>query len=420
MGRLTTLVLSCIISIFFLTSSVPLVSAQAKVEPIVIGVPSSLKLLESAEGHKAIILAAEEINAKGGVKVGNVKRPFKVEAIETRDGEPGVPIADAMLAIEKLFLEKKPHVLALGPFRSEVLLAAMDLYAQYKMPGINVAMTPKFVEKYKQDPQKYRHSFRMMDAKYVVGYLTSVMEKLNKDFGFTKVYIVVQDVLWSTAIGNGMQGWFQKNKWDVKGYDKYPTGASDFSTTLIKAKQSGAQVILPIFDMSTSGILVQQWKDMRVPALMAGFISPLMGSKAWTTFGDKIEGVINVVFQAGNIPLKKYPPSTKFYEAYTKRWGEQQSGHMPSECYDSVYILAAAIERAGSLDPEKLVKEIEKTDMAGSIGRIRFEDHQFIFGNDPKTSAIAVVYQWKKGGKRVPVYPDSIAEEKIEKPSWMK
>ena len=93
---------------------------------------------------------------------------------------------------------------------------------------------------------------------------------------------------------------------------------------------------------------------------------------------------------------------------------------MPSESYDSVYALVAAIERAGSLDSDKVVKEIEKTDMAGSIGRIKFQDHQFIFGDDPKTSAIAVVYQWKKGGKRVPVYPDSVAEDKIEKPSWMK
>ena len=420
MEKHSSLVLACIISVLFLTLPVPFAGAQTKGDPIVIGVPSSLKLLESAEGHKAIILAAEEINAKGGVKVGNVRRPLKVEAIETRDGEPGVPIADAMLAIEKLFLEKKPHAVVMGPFRSEVLLAGMELYAQYKMPSINVAMTPKFVEKYSQNPEKYKYCFRMMDAKYVVGYLTKIMEKLNKDFGFTKVYIVVQDVLWSTSIGTGMQGWFQKNKWEVLGHDKYPTGASDFSTTMIKAKQSGAQVILPIFDMSTSGILVQQWKDMKVPALMAGFISPLMGSKAWSTFGDKIEGVINIVFQAGNIPLKKYAPSTKFYEAYTKRWGEQQSGHMPSESYDSVYALVAAIERAGSLDSDKVVKEIEKTDMAGSIGRIKFQDHQFIFGDDPKTSAIAVVYQWKKGGKRVPVYPDSVAEDKIEKPSWMK
>jgi branched-chain amino acid transport system substrate-binding protein len=43
----------------------------------------------------------------------------------------------------------------------------------------------------------------------------------------------------------------------------------------MKAKAKGAQVILPIFDMPQSGTLVKQWNSMRIPSLLAGFISPL-------------------------------------------------------------------------------------------------------------------------------------------------
>ena len=249
----------------------------AEADPIVIGVPSSLKTLEASEGLKAIILAAEEINAAGGVKVGDKKRPLKIESIDTRGGEPGVPISDALMAIEKLFMGKKPDAVVLGPFRSEVLLAAMDLYSKYKMVGINVAMTPKFVQKYKSDTEKYQYCFRMLNAKYVVGYLMKTMARLKKDHGFSKVYIIVQDVLWANAIGKGMKKWFEKTGWEVAGLDAYPTGANDFSASLIKAKKSGAQVLMPIFDMASSGVLALQWKDMRVPALPVGFISPLMG-----------------------------------------------------------------------------------------------------------------------------------------------
>jgi len=39
--------------------------------------------------RKGIKLAAEEINAQGGVNVGGKKRPFQVEVIDTRDLEPG-------------------------------------------------------------------------------------------------------------------------------------------------------------------------------------------------------------------------------------------------------------------------------------------------------------------------------------------
>ncbi len=389
-------------------------------DPIIIGVPSSLHMLEAAEGLKAIKMAVEEINAKGGVRIGTQMRPFKVEAIDTRGGEPGVPISDALLSIEKLFLEKKPHAVVLGPFRSEVLLAAMDLYAKYEMVSLNVAMTPKFVSKYNENPEKYKYCFRMLDARNVVGYLISVMQKLSADYGLSKVYLVNQDVLWANAIGGGMKKWFEKNNWEVTGHDAYPTGATDFSTSLIKAKKAGAQVLLPIFDMSSSGILAIQWSEMRVPALPVGFISPLMGSEAAGTFGDSINGVVNIIFQGGNIPLQNYPPASKFYQAYKKRWGKElQSGHMPSEAYDSVYVLAEAIEKAGSLDKDRLIKALEETDYQGSIGRIRMQDHQYVFGKDPAENAILVVYQWKDG-KRVPVYPDSIAEGPIDMPSWAK
>lgn len=93
---------------------------------------------------------------------------------------------------------------------------------------------------------------------------------------------------------------------------------------------------------------------------------------------------------------------------------------MPSEAYDSVYVLAKAIEKAGSLDKDRLIAALEEVDHQGSIGRIRMKDHQYVFGENPAENSILVVYQWKKGGKRVPVFPESIAEGPIEKPEWMK
>lgn len=394
----------------------PSAAAPAKGAPIVIGVPSSFKSIEAAEGLKAITLAVEEINAKGGVKIGSEMRPLKVESIETRDMEPGVQTAEALLAIEKLILEKKPNVIIQGPTRSEVLLAAMDIFAQYKIPSINNAVASKFVEVYKSNPDKYRHCYRMFDGKYVVQYLGKTVDKIGSN---KKAYIVVQDAIWAVGIANGMSNWFKANGWQVTGFDKYPTGASDFSSTLIKVKQSGAQVIFAIFDMPQSGVLVQQWKDMKVPAVFAGFISPLMGEKAWKTFGPKIEGVMNVAFDGGTLPLAKYPPAKQFYDAYVKKWKEMQTGHKPAVSYDAVYAMKAAIEKAGSLDPDKIAKALETVSITGCTGKIHFVDHQYMFGNDPNVDAISAVFQWKKG-KRVPVYPESIAEGTIEKPEWMK
>jgi branched-chain amino acid transport system substrate-binding protein len=390
---------------------------------ITLGIPTSLKLIEGYEGNKAAQLAVEEINAKGGVKVGNQKMLLKLEALDIRDGEPGVPVSEALLGIEKLILDKKIYAAIVGNFRSEALLAAMDIYSKYKVINIGtIAMTPKFQEKIMSDKEKYKYSFRSaLDSRYASGYVQSYMNFLNKMFGYNKVYIATQDVLWATGIGSLMEKWFKDNGWAVVGFDKYPVGATDFSAGLIKVKSTGAQVIMAIFDMPTSGILVKQWKSMKVPALLTGYISPITGSKAWKTFGQDIEGVLETVWEIGYFPIKAYPPTVKFSAAYAKRWKEDiQSGHGAAPAYDTVYILANAIEKAGTLDPDKVVKAIEETDMPGVVGRIKFDNsHQLIFGNDPKTTACGGVFQWRKG-KMVLVWPESVASGKIEKPSWMK
>jgi branched-chain amino acid transport system substrate-binding protein len=397
--------------------------AYAQQQYIAIGVPTSLKLLEGYEANRAAQVAVEEINAKGGVKVGKGKRLLKIESLDIRDGEPGVPVSEALLGIEKLILDKKVYATVAGNFRSEALLAAMDIYSKYKIINIGtIAMTPKFQEKILSDKEKYKYSFRhCLDSKYLAGYIQGLMSHIGKQFGFKKVFIATQDVLWAAGTGQLMEKWFKDNGWTVVDFERYPTGATDFSPGLLKAKAGGSQVILAIFDMPTSGILVKQWESMKIPALMTGFISPLMGSRGWQTFGSQIEGSINVAFELGHLPVKAYPASTRFYDAYKKKWKEElQSGHGVGPAYDAVYVLAAAIEKAGSLDPDKVAQNVEATDMSGAVGRIRYDaGHQLIFGNDPKTAASAAAFQWRKGN-RVIVYPEAIADDKIQKPAWMK
>ena len=126
-------------------------------QPIVLGVPTSLKLIEGYEVHRAAQLAVEEINAKGGVKVGNQKHLLKIESLDIRDGEPGVPVSEALLGIEKLILDKKIYATVVGNFRSEALLAAMDIYSKYKIVNVGtIPITPNFQAKALSDKEKYK------------------------------------------------------------------------------------------------------------------------------------------------------------------------------------------------------------------------------------------------------------------------
>jgi branched-chain amino acid transport system substrate-binding protein len=233
-----------------------------------------------------------------------------------------------------------------------------------------------------------------------------------------------QDVAWARGGAGAMKKmYFDKAGWEVTGMEAYPTGTTDFSSGLMKARASGAHVIMPIFDMPQSGILVKQWKSMKVPALMFGFISPLAGSKAWKTFDGKIGGGMNCIFEIGNsIASPKVPKSVAFFNKYKETYGTQiQSGHGVSPAYESVYILAEALERAGSLNPDAIVAELKRTDRNGILGRVRFsESNQAIYGVNPQAEAVGAVIQWTEDGKRKIVFPQMLATGKIDLPKGLK
>jgi branched-chain amino acid transport system substrate-binding protein len=392
-SKILVIGLLLVVSVIWVAPDAPVIAA----EPIVIGVPTSLGFLEGKESHKAVQLAVGEINRKGGVNVGGVKRPFKVVAADLRDAAAGVPVPEALLGLEKLILEKKPVAIVVGPFRSEAI---------------------------KADPEKYKYVFRVsLNVIYWVKLLAGTNATLKKDFGFDKVYIMNQDVAWARGTAGGMaKKVYPKLGMEVVGHDQFPTGFSDFSSALMKAKVKGAGVLFTCFDMPESGVLVKQWKSIKVPGLIVGFISPMAGEAAWKTFNGKIGGLMNAVFELGNIPSEKYAPAKNFYNKYKNAYGKGiQSGHGPAPSYETVYILKEAIERAGSLDPDAIVAEIEKTDRRGVMGRIRFDEgHQVIYGTDPAETAVGAFFQWTDGGKRKIVYPKSVAEGDIFLPSWVK
>lgn len=178
-------------------------------DPIVIGVPTPLGSINGRGNWISIQMAVDEINAKGGVKVGKTTHSLKAYAIDTRDHEPGIPVHDALNAIEKIILERKPHALLSGAFRSEVLLSSLDLITKYKIPHfVTIAQTPLLQKKVLEDYERYKYNFRTcISVPYFIMFLTKNLEFLNKEFGFNRAHIIVQNVLWTTGTGRAAEKW---------------------------------------------------------------------------------------------------------------------------------------------------------------------------------------------------------------------
>jgi branched-chain amino acid transport system substrate-binding protein len=394
-------------------------------KPIVLGCPLSTSFLYGWDAERGIRLAVEEINASGGVNVGGEKRPFAVEVIDTRDLEPGVPVSEALLAVEILILGKNADFILGGPVRSEAALAAMSLLSKHKKISIlsTGALSPKYHALVEQEYDKYKYCFRIHgEAKWLVKEILTCLMEIKERFVLDKLFIMVQDVAHARAAGEILNKLATEKGWNVTGTEIYPTGTGDFSMGLIKAKKTESQVISIWMDMPESSILLKQWYDMQVPALPFG--STLAAAEQpgfWDATKGKGEYCLANVVNAGNAPSNATPWTMRFYEAYTKKWKIEPEGLGSSSSYMAVYVLKEAIEAAGTIDSDKVVLALENTDVNGVYGRIRFDKktHQVIPSLDPKEGAVGSIFQWQ-AGKRVVVFPKTIAMGAIQLPPWMK
>jgi branched-chain amino acid transport system substrate-binding protein len=411
----------CLLAAFFVVVPCNPVSAE---EPIIIGAPLSTAYLYGWDAERGITLAIEEINAQGGVNVGGVKRPFKLEVIDTRDLEPGVPVSDALLAVEKLILDKKADFILGGPVRSEAALAAMSLLSKHKRVSILTTgvLTPAYTATVAKEYDKYKYCFRIHgEAGNLVKEMFANFNELRDQYGFNNLFIIAQDVSHARGAGGIMKKVAEGQKWNVTGLEIYPTGASDFSMGLLKAKRTNSEIINIWMDMPESAILLKQWYEMKLPALPFG--STLAAAEQpgfWKATEGKGEYTLCNVVNAGNAPSEATPWTMKFYNAYAKRWDVEPEGLGSSSSYMAVYVLRDAIERAGSINSDQVVSELEKTDLMGVYGRLRFDpkSHQVIPALDPKEGAVGSILQWQ-AGKRIVVYPKSIATGSIQLPPWM-
>ncbi len=410
------------ILIFITGLGLPLIADTALCQDqVVIGVATGLTSIEGRESLQAAALAVEEVNSAGGIRVAGHTVPIRLVSLDLRDDQVPLRVDDALARLERFIRAEAIHALVVGPFRSEVLLPAMDVIARLKVPLVEtIAMTPAVETMVLRDP-RYRFVFRTgLNTKYLVDVLISTMSFLNERFGYTRVFIMSQDVAWARSTASLMiKLYFNRKGWQIVGAEHIAYGVTDFSKSLKRAKSQGAQVIVPIFDMPHSAELAQQWKKMALPAMLCGFISPMMGPGSWKRFNGQIAGVLNVVFELGNIPSHRYPPATEFYRAYASRYGRPiESGHGPAPAYEAVHMVAAAIEKAESVDPEDIVIALKTIERFGAMGRLKFHpSQQVLFGKDPAKAAVACLIQWTREGKRRIVYPPAIAEGEIESPS---
>ncbi|MBR0819817.1 ABC transporter substrate-binding protein [Bradyrhizobium liaoningense] len=385
--------------------------AALAADPIRIGVIAEAQAIAGASIPQAAQLAAEEINANGGVD------GRKIEIISYDNHSSS---ADSVRAFQRAVNEDKVNAV-IASYISEVVLALEPWASRLKTPFVTPGAASNEISKsVHSDYEKNKYTFH--------GYLTSAALARSvcdgaKDLLVDRMHmktavIMSEDAAWTKPLDVGYEECLPKIGLKVLDHIRFSPDTTDFTPIFNKIEGSKPDVI--ITGISHVGVQpTVQWKNQQVPIPMFGISSQATNE----TFGkDTNQAAEGVLYQGVSGPgVAVTPKSVPFAENFKKKFGNYPS-YAGYTAYDEVYYIADAVKRAGATDADKLVAALEKTDWEGTIGRV-----QFYGKDDPFTHSIkygkglitGLMLQWQDG-KQSAVWPKDVAKVDVKFPSFIK
>jgi branched-chain amino acid transport system substrate-binding protein len=380
-------------------------------DPIRIGVIAEAQAIAGASIPQAAQLAADEINAKGGMD------GRKVEIV-TYDNKSSS--ADSVRAFQRAVNEDKVHAV-ISSYISEVVLALEPWAARLKTPLITPgAASNEITKAIHADYEKNKYTFHgyLTSAALALSVCDAAKELLVEGMKMKTAVIMSEDAAWTKPLDVGYEECLPKIGLKVVDHIRMSPDTTDFTPIFNKIEASKPDII--ITGISHVGVQpTVQWKSQQVPIPMLGIASQATNSTFWKDTNGATEGVLYQSVSGPGVAVTS--KSVPFADAFQKKFGNFPS-YAGYTAYDEVYMIADAVRRAGSTDPDKMVDALEKTDWEGTIGRIQFygKEDQFTHGlRYGKGFITGLVSQWRDG-KQVPVWPKEVASGKIEFPSFIK
>ena len=361
---------------------------------IKVGICADLNMPLGEAAIQGLKLAAEQINAEGGL----LGRQIEIIG-EDSDSEENFDTTKVITAFTRLLtFHQVDFVIGAG---GEGLI--IDTAANQKIIMFGTALSDdSYTQRVQENYDRYKYFFRTIQNTTIRGtdFVNSILY-LRKLTGFNKIGYLATNYGPSAEETYGELRTILQNFGFEYVYDgRFIIGTMDFSSYLATAEAAGAEILVTGI-MTQEGIpLIKEWYDRQSPMIVCG--RNYVGSgqlESWDRTEGKCENVLGA-------PFYGYPLTTKTQqteEAFFERWGTEISP--PSLFnYDTLrFILYDAIKRAGTIETEAVIEALEETSVETSF----FTTFSFTPNHDSMwlTNDDAIVFQWQADGKRVPIYP---------------
>lgn len=319
---------------------------------------------------------AHDLNKRGGILVDGKKK--KIQIIK---GDTKGKAAEAKKAAERLVLKDKVHVLT-GGSGSHLVLTIQTVAKKYKKIYMNYwglsdsLMDGKNFNRYTFRPQLTTKTIGDAFAKYYA-------ERPENNF-----YILCQDYSYGHNLGEAFKKGLEKYKPDSKivGEDYHGLILKDFAPYLTKIKASGAEVVFTGDWAPDSENLLKQARQMEimVPFANVFMAEPDLLASVGPEGSSGLVSIHPFIISDKNSEQKKF---LTIWNNQWNRWGKPYNTALykwPTTDNGAImtwgYWLLSVIEKAGSLDPEKIIQTWEGNEWNSLVGvlKMRACDHQTV------------------------------------------
>ncbi|MFO1149760.1 MAG: substrate-binding protein [Alsobacter sp.] len=324
-------------------------SASQAADTIKIGIPVGLSGANSVVAPSVVQsaeLAVEEINAKGGI----LGKKVELEVADDGSGAAG-----AQKAFESLILQKKVDVL-ISMETSAARNAGLPIVSRNKVPYIYTS----FYEGRSCNPYLYVNA-------WVPDQQVAPIVDYFKDKGAKTYFLVGSDY----AFGRGMlaftKQYIEKTGGKVVGDEYAPMDATDWTAIISKIKAANPDAIVT----STAGGApnVTLTKQLRAAGIKSLYGNLAVDEGTAKSMGGDAEGI----FISGSYLTNIDSPANKtFLAAMEKKFGTnlKTPNDLSVPQYEGVYAYKAAVEKAGSTQPDAVIKALAEVKVDGPRGAI--------------------------------------------------
>jgi branched-chain amino acid transport system substrate-binding protein len=232
--------------------------------------------------------------------------------------------------------------------------------------------------------------------------MNSIADQVRKDLktDTPKVAILAEKAVWTEGLIAAAQKNLPAMKMEVVGLWQPSAVATDVTAELSAIDRSGAQIVFTILSGPVGISVGRQMGERNMKAVAWGINVEGQKEEFWQAAAGKAQFVSTLDTYA---EVEYTPKTVAFVRAYKSRFGKAPT--YTAATYDAIMLLKDAIEKEGTLNADKIVAHIEKSEHVGTGAVATFDKRHDLVWAVGKTSGIAV--QWQDG-KKVPFWPPQV------------